>query len=93
MSDDQPPLLHSINGAAARLGEVSESTVWRLIRSGKLRAVKVLGRTLVPESELQRVAQEGADPVTDFAAPTTRLPGAHPDPPLQRKKDQRNKSK
>jgi hypothetical protein len=33
------------------------STIWRLIRSGQLRAVKILGRTLVPESELQRLAQ------------------------------------
>ena len=51
-----PQLLHSIDDAATRLG-VSVSTIWRLIRSGQLRAVKILGRTLVPESELQRLAQ------------------------------------
>ena len=49
-------LLHSIDDTATRLG-VSVSTVWRLIRSGQLRAVKIRGRTLVPESELQRLAQ------------------------------------
>jgi excisionase family DNA binding protein len=50
------PLLHSIDDAATRLG-VSVSTIWRLIRSGQLRTVKILGRTLVPESELQRLVQ------------------------------------
>ena len=49
-------LLHSIDDAATRLG-VSVSTIWRLIRSGQLRTVKIRGRTLVPESELQRLAQ------------------------------------
>jgi len=49
-------LLHSIDDAATRLG-VSVSTIWRLIRSGQLRTVKILGRTLVPESELQRLVQ------------------------------------
>jgi len=49
-------LLHSIDAAATRLG-VSVSTIWRLIRSGQLRTVKIRGRTLVPESELQRLAQ------------------------------------
>ena len=49
-------LLHSIDDAATRLG-VSVSTIWRLIRSGQLRAVKIRGRTLVPDSELQRLAQ------------------------------------
>ena len=48
--------LHSIDDAATRLG-VSVSTIWRLIRSGQLRAVKIRGRTLVPDSELQRLAQ------------------------------------
>ena len=50
------PLLHSIKAAAVRAG-VSESSIWRLRRKGKLRTVKVLGRTMVPESELQRLAQ------------------------------------
>ena len=49
-------LLHSIDDAATRLG-VSVSTIWRLIRSGQLRAVKIRGRTLVPDSELQRLVQ------------------------------------
>ena len=51
-----PQLLHSIDDAATRLG-VSVSTIRRLIRSSQLRTVKIRGRTLVPESELQRLAQ------------------------------------
>ena len=50
------PLLHSIEEAATRLG-VSVSMIWRLIRSGQLRTVKIRGRTLVPESEIQRLVQ------------------------------------
>jgi len=50
------PLLHSIEEAATRLG-VSVSTLWRLIRSDKIRTVKILRRTLVPESEIQRLVQ------------------------------------
>ena len=74
MSDSQHhPLLHSIGAAAARLGELSESTIWRLIRSGKLRPVKILGRTLIPESELRRVAQEGAMPGPDASEPAVDL--------------------
>ena len=53
---DNIPLLRTIEVAATRLG-VSESTIWRLIRNDKLRIAKILGRTLVPESELQRLAQ------------------------------------
>jgi hypothetical protein len=57
MSEGQQPLLHSIAVAAARLGGLSESTIWRLIRVGQ--SVKIFGRTLVSESELQRLAQKG----------------------------------
>lgn len=55
MPDSQQPLLHSIWDAADRLG-ISESTVWRLIRQGKLRATRLRGRTLLSEAELQRIA-------------------------------------
>jgi excisionase family DNA binding protein len=81
MSEGDQPLLHSIRAAAARLGEVSESTIWRLIRAGKLRPVKTLGRTLIPASELQRLAQEGAVPIPESNEPSVPLHGvqdAHP---------------
>jgi excisionase family DNA binding protein len=60
MPGGQQPLLYSIKDAAARLG-VSESTVWRLIRQGRLRATRLLGRTLLAEAELQRIAEVAAD--------------------------------
>jgi excisionase family DNA binding protein len=84
MSEGQQPLLHSIAAAAARLGELSESTIWRLIRNGKLQAVKILGRTLVPESELQRLAQEGAVPGPDASKPTAHLQHLQDDQPCRR---------
>jgi excisionase family DNA binding protein len=73
MTNKQQQLLHSISAAATRLGEVSDSTICRLIRSGKLRTVKILGRTLIPESELQRLAQEGANPIPDPTEPTAQV--------------------
>jgi excisionase family DNA binding protein len=60
MADDLAPLLHTIRGSAGRLG-VSESTVWRLLRIGKLRTCRVLGRTMISEAELQRFAREAEE--------------------------------
>ena len=60
MADDLAPLLHTIRGSARRLG-VSESTVWRLLRSSKLRTSRVLGRTMISEAELQRFAREAEE--------------------------------
>ena len=55
MSDpQQQPLLHSIGAAANRLGEVSVSMIWRLIRSGELQPLRMGGRTFIPETELVR---------------------------------------
>ena len=44
---------------AAEVG-ISERTVWRLIAAGKIKAVKIsIGRTGIPDEELDRVASEG----------------------------------
>jgi hypothetical protein len=56
-----PPLLHPVPRAAARLS-VSESSIWRLLRLGKLYPTYVLGRTMISESELQRLAAETTKP-------------------------------
>ena len=56
-----PPLLHPVPHAAARLG-VSESSIWRLIQEGTLRPTCVLGRTMISESELQRLVAEATKP-------------------------------
>lgn len=41
----------------AELLDVSEATVWRLIRSGDLKAVKMRGATRVTADSLHRLAQ------------------------------------
>jgi excisionase family DNA binding protein len=40
---------------AARLLGKGEATVWRWIRSGKILAVRIGGRTLIPEKEIERL--------------------------------------
>ncbi len=47
----------SVSDAARALG-VSTGTLYRLRKAGKLRAVKLGGRTLVLESEIDRVLAE-----------------------------------
>ena len=40
---------------AAKLLGKGEATMWRWIRSGKILAVRIGGRTLIPEKEIQRL--------------------------------------
>ncbi|MGD9712371.1 MAG: helix-turn-helix domain-containing protein [Thermomicrobiales bacterium] len=47
---------------AARLMSVSESHAWKMIRLGEIRAKRLLGRTLVPKSEIDRVLAVDPDP-------------------------------
>lgn len=49
-----PRLAFSVHETAASLG-LSTSSIWKWIASGKIRAVKVGGRTVVPTSELNRI--------------------------------------
>lgn len=51
------PLAHQINAACGRLG-IGRTALYKLIADGQLRTVKIAGRVLVPESELQRVVAE-----------------------------------
>ena len=44
--------------ACAVLG-ISWATLYKLAAQGKIRLVKIAGRTLVPESEIDRLASEG----------------------------------
>jgi excisionase family DNA binding protein len=44
--------------ACAVLG-ISRATLYKLAAQGKIRLVKIAGRTLVPESEIDRLASEG----------------------------------
>lgn len=51
------PLVHRIPQACARIG-IGRTALYQLLRDGELRAVKLGGRTLIPESELQRLVAQ-----------------------------------
>lgn len=44
---------------AALFWGISARTAWRLIDSGKVKSIRIAGRVLIPDSEVQRVAKEG----------------------------------
>ena len=80
----------SVTEAARRLG-VSESTVWRLLRTTTLTSVKLRGRRMVPATVVQALVREMTTPpsaaeVQPFALddPLFRLAGKfrsrHPGP-------------
>jgi excisionase family DNA binding protein len=47
---------------AARLLSISRSTIYSLVRDGKLKLIRVSGRTLIPDFEVGRLANEGSAP-------------------------------
>jgi excisionase family DNA binding protein len=51
--------LLSVEEAARKLGGLSEYTIHAGLSSGKLRRTKVGSRTMIRESELQRVIEDG----------------------------------
>lgn len=53
-------LAHPLPEASHLLG-ISKSTVYRLVNSGKIRMIKVAGRSVIPNSEIRRVASEGSE--------------------------------
>jgi len=62
------PLLHTIPGAQARV-PVGRSTLYELIKSGQIRAVKIGRRTYIADDELKRYVASldhgaGTDPAT-----------------------------
>ena len=56
--------LLSVEEAARRLGGISKWTVHAWLAKGKLRRTKVGGRTMIRESELQRVIRDGPESPT-----------------------------
>ena len=52
------PAAYSIEEAADQL-RVSRSQIYALIRRGLMRKVKIGGRTVIPASEVARLAEEG----------------------------------
>ena len=53
--------LLSVDEAARRLGGLSKYTIHAWLSSGKLRRTKVGSRTMIRESELQRVIEDGGN--------------------------------
>jgi excisionase family DNA binding protein len=49
-----------VNDACRAIG-IGRSTLYKLAGNGKIKLVHVLGRTLVPESEIERLASEGVE--------------------------------
>jgi excisionase family DNA binding protein len=49
------PLLYSVKATAAALS-LGQSTVWALIKAGRLKAVKIGRATRIPHEELERLA-------------------------------------
>jgi excisionase family DNA binding protein len=51
--------LLSVNEAARRLGGISKWTIHAWLSQGRLQRTKVGGRTMIRESELEKVIQDG----------------------------------
>jgi excisionase family DNA binding protein len=51
--------LYSVEDAAKRLGGISKWTVHAWLSQGRLLRTKVGGRTMIRESELQKVIEDG----------------------------------
>ena len=51
--------LYSVTEAAKALGGISKWTVHAWLSQGRIRRTKVGGRTMIRESELQRVMEDG----------------------------------
>ena len=58
---DLPPqrLAWPVDEGAHRIG-IGRTSVYKLAAEGRLRLIKVAGRTLIPDSEIVRIAAEGA---------------------------------
>lgn len=48
------PLAHRVPDACNRIG-VGKSTLYELIQAGEIKPLKIGSRTLIPESELQKL--------------------------------------
>lgn len=57
----ETPLLHSINDACRRLS-IGRSWLYAEIAAGRIKTAKLGRRTLIPDTELRRVAGEAVQP-------------------------------
>jgi len=73
--------LLSVEEAARRLGGISKWTIHAWLSQGKLRRTKVGGRTMIRESELQKVINDGgrsAAPARGRQGVQSKIPAAEP---------------
>ena len=63
--------LFSVEEAARRLGGISKWTVHVWLSQGRLQRTKVGGRTMIRESELEKVIQDGAKSASPRRGQTT----------------------
>jgi excisionase family DNA binding protein len=54
------PKARRVNDACRAL-RVGRTTLYKLAGKGKIKLIRVLGRTLVPETEIERLASEGVE--------------------------------
>lgn len=52
------PLALRVKDFCQRIG-ISSSTFWVLVKSEKIRVIRVAGRTLIPFAEVERILSEG----------------------------------
>ncbi len=57
------PLANTINDSCIRLG-IGRTLMYDLLKQGKLRSIKLGSRTLIPETELQRLIAEQLEQAT-----------------------------
>jgi excisionase family DNA binding protein len=69
-----------VRDACRALG-ISKSTLYKLASQGRVRLVRIAGRTVVPETEMNRLASEGA---TYTAAPQPERQSSNPTPKQER---------
>ena len=66
-------LLLGVKEAARELG-IGRDTAYRLVRDGRLRVVRVNGRSLIPRSELEEFCRREVSSVENGAGNGTRPP-------------------
>ena len=58
-SGSQRPDLWRINPACSTLG-ISRGSLYKLVKNGELRLIRIAGRSLIPDSEIRRLRGDGA---------------------------------
>jgi excisionase family DNA binding protein len=55
------PRAYSQADARELLGGICRTTLYRLICAGKIRAIKIGGRLMIPSDEIERIVVEGTE--------------------------------